>query len=103
MKPFPQPPRGDVPAEPTSGLFGPRVEARPPRKDLLSPGVDAAVSAAFDSLGDLKVPARERTVEDLVKEILRPMLKDWLDAKLPDIVERLVRAEIERVSRTPRG
>lgn len=74
----------------------------PRRKDLLSPSVDAVVAAAFESLGDMVLPAHERTVEDLVKEILRPMLKEWLDANLPDIVERLVRAEIERVSRTAR-
>ncbi len=40
-----------------------------------------------------------RTLEDLVKEMLRPMLKSWLDDNLPAVVERLVRAEIERVSR----
>lgn len=72
------------------------------RKDLLSPAVDAAVTAAFGSLGDLVLPHQDRTVEDLVKEILRPMLKEWLDKNLPDIVERLVRQEIERVSRTTR-
>ena len=40
-----------------------------------------------------------RTLEDLVKEMLRPMLKAWLDDNLPSMVERIVRAEIERVSR----
>jgi cell pole-organizing protein PopZ len=40
-----------------------------------------------------------RTLEDLVREMLKPMLKAWLDANLPDMVERLVRAEIERLSR----
>ncbi|MGQ3675793.1 DUF2497 domain-containing protein [Xanthobacter sp. TB0139] len=70
-----------------------------PRRDLLSPAVDAAVSAAFQSLGDLVLPQKDRTVEDLVKEILRPMLKEWLDQNLAGIVERLVRAEIERVTK----
>lgn len=72
------------------------------RKDLVSPTVDAAVTAAFESLGDLVLPAHERTVEDLVKEILRPMLKSWLDENLPHLVERLVRQEIERISRNAR-
>ena len=58
--------------------------------------------AAFRNLGDVLLPQKERTVEDLVKEILRPMLKDWLDANLPTIVEDLVRAEIERVARRQR-
>jgi cell pole-organizing protein PopZ len=40
-----------------------------------------------------------RTLDDLVKDMLRPMLKSWLDDNLPGLVERLVRAEIERVSR----
>jgi cell pole-organizing protein PopZ len=43
------------------------------------------------------------TLEDLVKEMLRPMLKTWLDDNLPSMVERLVRAEIERVSRGHQG
>lgn len=72
------------------------------RRDLLSPGVDAAVAASFQSLGEVVLPHKDRTVEDLVKEILRPMLKDWLDRNLPAIVERLVKAEIERVARQPR-
>jgi cell pole-organizing protein PopZ len=37
------------------------------------------------------------TIADLVREEIRPMLKDWLDSNLPPLVERLVRAEIERV------
>jgi cell pole-organizing protein PopZ len=37
------------------------------------------------------------TIEDLVREEIRPLLKQWLDANLPPVVERLVRAEIERV------
>jgi cell pole-organizing protein PopZ len=40
-----------------------------------------------------------RTLEDLVRDMLRPMLKSWLDENLPRVVERLVLAEIERVSR----
>ena len=38
------------------------------------------------------------TVEDLVMEALRPMLKDWLDTQLPGIVERLVTREIKRIT-----
>lgn len=70
---------------------------------LLSPAVAAAVSSAFVSLGSLHVPQGGHTLEDLVKEMLKPMLKAWLDENLPALVETLVRAEIERLSRTPRG
>ena len=45
------------------------------------------------------LPLQNVSAEDLVKEMLRPMLKAWLDDNLPTLVERLVRAEIERVSR----
>jgi uncharacterized protein len=45
-----------------------------------------------------------RTLQDLVREMLRPMLKSWLDDNLPTLVERLVLAEIERMtSRKPRS
>ena len=37
------------------------------------------------------------SIEDVVREEIRPLLKDWLDQHLPPLVERLVRAEIERV------
>ncbi|HVA92721.1 MAG TPA: DUF2497 domain-containing protein, partial [Chloroflexota bacterium] len=37
------------------------------------------------------------SIEDLVRQALRPLLKEWLDAHLPGLVERLVRSEIERV------
>jgi len=66
---------------------------------LLSPTTDAVVSSAFGSLAHTILSKNARTLEDLVGELLRPMLKSWLDANLPGIVERLVRKEIERVTR----
>ncbi len=66
---------------------------------LLSRTTDAAVSAAFSSLAQTILTGNARTLEDLVSDMLRPMLKEWLDDNLPAIVERLVRAEIERVAR----
>lgn len=66
---------------------------------LVSPKATASISAAFGSLNNTILSQNPRTLDDLVKEMLRPMLKDWLDENLPTMVERLVRAEIERVSR----
>ncbi|GGK43690.1 PopZ family protein [Salinarimonas ramus] len=66
---------------------------------LLSEATDSAVGNHFNMLAHAVLSNQGRTLEDLVKEMLRPMLKDWLDDNLPSIVERLVRAEIERVSR----
>ncbi len=40
------------------------------------------------------------TIEAMVAEMLRPMLKEWLDANLPGIVEREVRKEVERIARS---
>ena len=45
------------------------------------------------------MPAAGRSLEDLVREMLRPLLKDWLDQNLAPIVQARVQAEVERVSR----
>jgi uncharacterized protein len=66
---------------------------------LLSPRTTAAVDLAFNTLAQTVLVQNSRTLDDLVREMLKPMLKAWLDDNLPNLVERLVRAEIERVSR----
>ena len=66
---------------------------------LLSNATSAAVDSAFNTLAQTVLVQNARTLEDLVREMLRPMLKTWLDDNLPGMVERLVRAEIERVAR----
>lgn len=71
--------------------------------DLLSEQSSAAVNAAFGQLAHTVLSNNARTLEDLVKDMLKPMLKGWLDDNLPTMVERLVRAEIERVARGGRG
>lgn len=66
---------------------------------LMSADTNAAVTAAFGGLANTILSNNARTLEDLVKEMLKPMLKAWMDDNLPNLVERLVREEIERVSR----
>jgi uncharacterized protein len=66
---------------------------------LLSSATSAAVDSAFNTLAHTVLVQNARTLEDLVREMLRPMLKTWLDDNLPSMVERLVRAEIDRVAR----
>jgi cell pole-organizing protein PopZ len=90
----------------TQGIFDPKLESRTEPKPeqrfdqrLVSPATGAAVDQSFNSLAQTVLVQNARTIEDLVKEMLRPMLKSWLDENLPGLVERLVRAEIERVSR----
>lgn len=80
----PEPPPAPAPVE-------------PPR--LISDQAAGAASQAFQSLANTVLSQNARTIDDLVKEMLRPMLKSWLDENLPGMVERLVRAEIERVAR----
>ena len=81
-----------------------RAPAPPPlppmnNSGLISHTAAAAVDSAFNSLAQTVLGNNARTLEDLVKEMLRPMLKSWLDDNLPGLVERIVRDEIERVSR----
>jgi cell pole-organizing protein PopZ len=68
-------------------------------RPLLSNTASAAVDSAFNTLAQTVLVHNARTLEDLVREMLRPMLKSWLDDNLPTMVERIVKAEIERVSR----
>ena len=70
-----------------------------PARPILSHSTVSAVESAFHSLANTVLSNNARTLEDLVKEMLRPMLKSWLDDNLPGLVERIVKAEIERVSR----
>ncbi|MHC4043661.1 PopZ family protein [Bradyrhizobium sp. 23AC] len=71
----------------------------PPQQPMLAQSTVSAVESAFNSLAHTVLSSNARTLEDLVKEMLRPMLKSWLDDNLPGLVERIVKAEIERVSR----
>lgn len=71
----------------------------PPQQPILSSSTVSAVESAFNALAHTVLSNNARTLEDLVKEMLRPMLKSWLDDNLPGLVERIVKAEIERVSR----
>jgi cell pole-organizing protein PopZ len=68
-------------------------------RPLMSAAASTAVDQAFNTLAHTVLSQNARTLEDLVREMMRPMLKAWLDDNLPGLVERLVRAEIERVSR----
>ena len=100
-------PQMSAPQMPEAGAPSPS-EDNPYRGDgrsnqLLSNVTSAAVDSAFNTLAQTVLVQNARTLEDLVREMLRPMLKAWLDDNLPGMVERLVRAEIERVSRGRMG
>ncbi|HVY13880.1 MAG TPA: DUF2497 domain-containing protein [Rhodopila sp.] len=89
-----------APADPSPAVDAP-VPGAP---DLVAPEAAAAAATAMGTLMRTlaadrrpKVWAEGPTLEDMVRATLRPLLKEWLDTNLPPIVERLVRAEIERV------
>ena len=93
VPPAPQPaPQARLAAE------SPRAPVYEP-ETLLSQKTNQAVGQAFQNLAGTIFSGSQRTLDDVVRELLRPMLKEWLDDNLPGIVERLVRAEIERVAR----
>jgi uncharacterized protein len=57
------------------------------------------VSRPRDKGTELQLGEMNRTLEDMVRELIRPMLKTWIDENLPPLVERLVREEIARLVR----
>ena len=65
---------------------------------LIAGEAEEALAAAFGRISALKVSAETKTLEGLVADLLRPMLKEWLDANLPAIAERLVKQEIDRIA-----
>jgi cell pole-organizing protein PopZ len=94
MPPPSYPPVMESPRKPQYG-----APPAPADRPLLSSEASIAVDSAFNQLAQTVFTQNGHTIEDLVREMLRPMLKTWLDDNLPGLVERLVRAEIERVSR----
>jgi len=99
----------DVRIEPEPPQADPGIEPRldHSRERIVSATTAGAAAAAFAQLGalprerrhegELPLGGGERTLEEIVRDLLRPLLQAWLDEHLPGIVERLVRDEIARV------
>lgn len=67
---------------------------------IISDNAGSLVGQAFATLSrHTAMPAVGRSLEDVVVELIRPMLRGWIDDNLPAIVEKLVKTEIERVAR----
>ena len=98
-------------AKPAANVVDVKPAASAPESDasaaavdaLLSPLTRSSVTSAFEALTVSMAVQNSSMVEDAVRDMLKPMLKDWLDNNLPTIVERLVRTEIERVARGGRS
>lgn len=69
------------------------------RTSIISEQAGRQVSAAFGELSEAFAASRRRSFDEMAEEMIRPMLREWMDNNLPVLVERLVREEIERVAR----
>jgi len=82
----------------------PELGPPPPAADieaLVSDHTAQVAASAFGALSaNILMPRSDRTLEDVVRELLRPLLQQWLDDNLPGIVERAVTAEVERIARS---
>ncbi len=71
-----------------------------PVEALVSESVATAAASSFGALSAaIAMPKGDRTLEDVVRELLRPLLQQWLDENLPTIVQQSVEAEVERIAR----
>jgi cell pole-organizing protein PopZ len=104
-KAAPEPPR-QAPPPPEPRQYVEFEPAAPQDERIVSPHTAAAAVGAFSQLSALRDDARTRdiglgaghlTLETIVREELRPILRAWLDANLPNMVERLVQQEISRL------
>ncbi|NND50264.1 MAG: DUF2497 domain-containing protein [Rhizobiales bacterium] len=94
----------DIAEEAEAPQPAPPAEPEEPVPGLLSTDAQATASAAFGALAStmLSHSGGARTLEQIVEDLLRPLLKSWLDENLPALVEKMVREEIERVARRAR-
>lgn len=69
------------------------------RPNILSEGIGRQVASSFRELNEVLEANRRQSLDQMAEEMLRPMLQEWLDNSLPQLVERLVREEIERIAR----
>lgn len=90
---------------PSRGAEAAATPARPSEsavpESIVSPTAGVAAAKAFQTLTQ-KVRVTDtdsRTLEDIVVEMMKPMVKSWLDAHLPAIVEEKVEAEVRRLAR----
>jgi len=74
--------------------------ADPVQSNLVSERTGRQVAASFVELSEALAARNRRNLDEMAEEMLRPMLRDWLDTNLPALVERLVREEIERLAQT---
>ena len=89
--------------DPTPATAWVTAPAPPPEAIVSQPVVSQAATAMSRLAGTLRIADTQgQTLEGVVRELLTPMLREWLDANLPAIVEAKVEAELERIARLAR-
>jgi uncharacterized protein len=98
------PPHYEPPPAPVHAAPAPSFARVVEESPIVSHGAASLTAGALGRLaGTLRIADHEgQTLEGVVRELLRPMLKDWLDQNLPAIVESRVEAELERIARMSR-
>ena len=92
-------PVSDAPTPTPRAIGAPDVPAHP--EPILSPKAVEATRGPLEALSRMVVKPEVKgsdTLEGLVRELLKPMLSEWLDANLPQIVEAMVAKEISRIT-----
>ncbi len=100
-EPAPMPMSPPAAAEAPAPVVAAAPQAAPAPETIVSPQTAEASRAPLDNLSRLIVKPEVHgadTLEGLVREMLRPMLSDWLDRNLPDLVESMVAKEIARIT-----
>ncbi len=99
----------EAPPEPPEASFEPEPAPPAPLADvgpeenLVSHAAASVAASAFGQLSAaVAMPRDGQTLDGVVRELLRPLLKEWLDAHLPSIVQSAVAEEVERIARTGR-
>lgn len=103
--PAPKPAPAPVAAAPAPRANLPDTDPTDELNSILTKNAEDSVMGAFTELNKRAniVKGEGVTVEDVVREELRPMLKQWMDKNLPDLVEKLVKKEMERISKRVLG
>ena len=94
------PPAPEPAPEPRQPIYTPPAAEAAPVESLVSAPAAAAAVSAFSQLSQrVGMPAPETTLDDVVRELLKPLLADWLDRNLAGIVQAKVDEEVERLAR----
>jgi cell pole-organizing protein PopZ len=98
--PEPEPEPAPAPAPPPEPAPAPAFSRDEVADNLVGDHAAGLAASAFGSLSSaLLMPKDGRTLEAVVRELLRPLLKEWLDQNLPRIVETKVEEEVHRIAR----